>query len=72
MITNSSILMFLTIKHFLKDFVTFEQEYPNNKTEFKIVATKLKSANKSDDKFANNLVTEQMMLSEKHLKMEHC
>ena len=43
---------------FLERFpVTFEQEYPGNKTEVKIVATKLKSAGKSDDKFANNLVT---------------
>ena len=43
---------------FLERFpVTFEQEYPGNKTEIKIVATKLKSAGKSDDKFANNLVT---------------
>ena len=40
----------------MKDFQTFEQEYPGNKTEVKIVATKLKSG-KSDDKFANNLVT---------------
>ena len=42
---------------FLERFpVTFEQEYPgNNKTEIKIVATKLKSANKSDDKFASKL-----------------
>ena len=43
---------------FLERFpVTFEQEYPGNKTEIKIVATKLKSAGKSDDKFARNLVT---------------
>ena len=43
---------------FLERFpVTFEQEYPGNKTEVKIVATKLKSAGKSDDKFASNLVT---------------
>ena len=43
---------------FLERFpVTFEQEYPANKTEQKIVATKLKSAGKSDDKFATNLVT---------------
>ena len=43
---------------FLERFpVTFEQEYPGNKTEIKIVATKLKSAGKSDDKFASNLVT---------------
>ena len=43
---------------FLERFpVTFEQEYPGNKTEVKIVATKLKSAGKSDDKFATNLVT---------------
>ena len=43
---------------FLERFpVTFEQEYPGNKTEIKIVATKLKSAGKSDDKFATNLVT---------------
>ena len=43
---------------FLERFpVTFEQEYPANKTEQKIVATKLKSAGKSDEKFATNLVT---------------
>jgi len=43
---------------FLERFpITFEQEYPANKTEQKIVATKLKSAGKSDDKFASNLVT---------------
>ena len=43
---------------FLERFpVTFEQEYPGNKTEIKIVSTKLKSAGKSDDKFAENLVT---------------
>ena len=43
---------------FLERFpVTFEQEYPGNKTEVKIVSTKLKSAGKSDDKFATNLVT---------------
>ena len=42
---------------FLERFpVTFEQEYPGNKTEIKIVATKLKSAGKSDDNFASNLV----------------
>ena len=37
--------------------VTFEQEYPSVKTEEKIVATKLKSAGKADQKFAHNLVT---------------
>ena len=43
---------------FLERFpVTFEQEYPGNKTEIKIVATKLTSAGKSDEKFATNLVT---------------
>jgi hypothetical protein len=43
---------------FLERFpVTFEQEYPAAKTEQKIVATKLKSAGKADDKFATNLVT---------------
>ena len=43
---------------FLERFpVTFEQEYPGNKTEIKIVSTKLKSAGKSDEKFAENLVT---------------
>ena len=43
---------------FLERFpITFEQEYPANKTEQKIVATKLKSAGKSDEKFATNLVT---------------
>ena len=43
---------------FLERFpVTFEQEYPSAKTEEKIVATKLKSAGKSDVKFAKNLVT---------------
>ena len=43
---------------FLERFpVTFEQEYPGNKTEIKIVSTKLKSSGKSDDKFATNLVT---------------
>ena len=43
---------------FLERFpVTFEQEYPATKTEQKIVATKLKSAGKADDKFATNLVT---------------
>ena len=43
---------------FLERFpVTFEQEYPAAKTEEKIVATKLKSAGKSDVKFAKNLVT---------------
>jgi len=43
---------------FLERFpVTFEQEYPAAKTEQKIVALKLKSAGKSDEKFATNLVT---------------
>ena len=43
---------------FLERFpITFEQEYPGVKTEQKIVATKLKSAGKADDKFATNLVT---------------
>ena len=43
---------------FLERFpVTFEQQYPAAKTEEKIVATKLKSAGKSDVKFAKNLVT---------------
>ena len=56
MMVNSSVLMFLTRDIFERFPVTFEQEYPGNKTEVKIVATKLKSA-KSDDKFANNLVT---------------
>ena len=43
---------------FLERFpVTFEQEYPGNKTEQKIVAIKLKSAGKKDEKFASNLVT---------------
>ena len=43
---------------FLERFpVTFEQEYPAAKTEQKIVATKLKSAGKADEKFASNLVT---------------
>ena len=43
---------------FLERFpITFEQQYPAAKTEQKIVATKLKSAGKSDDKFATNLVT---------------
>ena len=43
---------------FLERFpVTFEQEYPSAKIEEKIVSTKLKSAGKSDDKFAHNLVT---------------
>jgi len=43
---------------FLERFpVTFEQEYPAAKTETKIVATKLKSAGKADEKFASNLVT---------------
>ena len=43
---------------FLERFpVTFEQEYPAAKTEEKIVNTKLKSAGKSDQKFAKNLVT---------------
>ena len=43
---------------FLERFpVTFEQEYPSAKIEEKIISTKLKSAGKSDDKFAHNLVT---------------
>ena len=43
---------------FLERFpITFEQEYPAAKTEQKIVATKLKSTGKADDKFATNLVT---------------
>jgi hypothetical protein len=43
---------------FLERFpITFEQEYPAAKTEQKIIATKLKSAGKADDKFATNLVT---------------
>ena len=43
---------------FLERFpITFEQQYPAAKTEQKIVATKLKSAGKSDEKFATNLVT---------------
>src|SRR6056300_1706704 len=43
---------------FLERFpVTFEQEYPSAKIEEKIVSTKLKTAGKTDDKFAHNLVT---------------
>ena len=43
---------------FLERFpVTFEQQYPSAKIEEKIVAQKLKSAGKKDDKFAHNLVT---------------
>jgi len=43
---------------FLERFpVTFEQQYPAAKTEEKIVAIKLKSAGKTDQKFAHNLVT---------------
>ena len=43
---------------FLERFpITFEQEYPAAKTEQKIIATKLKSAGKADEKFASNLVT---------------
>ena len=43
---------------FLERFpVTFEQQYPSAKIEEKIVAQKLKSAGKSDVKFAHNLVT---------------
>tara|TARA_R100000935_G_scaffold22171_1_gene40927 strand:- start:54 stop:1298 length:1245 start_codon:yes stop_codon:yes gene_type:complete len=43
---------------FLERFpITFEQEYPAAKTEQKIIATKLKSAGKADEKFATNLVT---------------
>ena len=37
--------------------VTFEQQYPSAKIEEKIVAQKLSSAGKKDDKFAHNLVT---------------
>ena len=43
---------------FLERFpVTFEQQYPSAKIEEKIVAQKLASAGKKDDKFAHNLVT---------------
>ena len=43
---------------FLERFpVTFEQQYPSAKVEEKIVAQKLVSAGKKDDKFAHNLVT---------------
>ena len=43
---------------FLERFpVTFEQQYPSAKIEEKIVAQKLVSAGKKDDKFAQNLVT---------------
>ncbi len=43
---------------FLERFpVTFEQQYPSAKVEEKIVAQKLVSAGKTDDKFAHNLVT---------------
>ena len=43
---------------FLERFpVTFEQQYPSAKIEEKIVAQKLVSAGKKDDKFAHNLVT---------------
>ena len=43
---------------FLERFpVTFEQEYPSAKVEEKIVSNTLKSAGKSDVKFARNLVT---------------
>ena len=43
---------------FLERFpVTFEQEYPSAKVEEQIVANTLKSAGKSDAKFASNLVT---------------
>ena len=43
---------------FLERFpVTFEQQYPSAKIEEKIVAQKLSSAGKKDDKFAHNLVT---------------
>ena len=43
---------------FLERFpVTFEQQYPSAKIEEKIVSNKLKSAGKSDQKFATNLVT---------------
>jgi len=43
---------------FLERFpVTFEQQYPSAKVEEKIVAQKLASAGKRDQKFAHNLVT---------------
>ena len=43
---------------FLERFpVTFEQQYPTAKVEEKIVAQKLVSAGKRDQKFAHNLVT---------------
>ena len=43
---------------FLERFpVTFEQQYPSAKIEEKIVAQKLVSAGKRDQKFAHNLVT---------------
>ena len=43
---------------FLERFpVTFEQQYPSAKIETKIVAQKLASAGKRDEKFAHNLVT---------------
>ena len=43
---------------FLERFpVTFEQQYPSAKIEEKIVAQKLASAGKRDQKFAHNLVT---------------
>jgi len=43
---------------FLERFpVTFEQEYPSAKVEEQIVSNTLKSAGKSDTKFATNLVT---------------
>jgi hypothetical protein len=43
---------------FLERFpVTFEQQYPSANVEEKIVAQKLVSAGKKDDKFAHNLVT---------------
>jgi hypothetical protein len=43
---------------FLERFpVTFEQQYPSAKIEEKIVAQKLASAGKRDEKFAHNLVT---------------
>jgi len=43
---------------FLERFpVTFEQEYPSAKVEEQIVSNTLKSAGKSDSKFATNLVT---------------
>ena len=43
---------------FLERFpVTFEQEYPSAKVEEQIVSNTLKSAGKSDAKFAGNLVT---------------